>query len=112
MSWDTPPPRQSGWQSLRGAPLPVQLVLAGVALVIVGVLVVGALSGDDGPSPEYTRALDQCQATAGIAWLAAHPNADTSDPASVTNYAAAINRCLVDTMHVDPKYLPDKPIAP
>ncbi len=99
------------WQGLT---TPVQAIL--IVVVALAVLAgLGAVFGSDdsgSTGPDYQRALEACKNTAGVQWMASHPGGSASDPDEVRSFAAAINRCLVDTYNVDPKYLPDKPLAP
>lgn len=112
------PRGENPWTRLRSSPAWLQVSLVVLFLIAAIWFVVGAISGPDNrPGPhisnaEHARALNACVNGPGAAWYAEHPGVNPHDPAAYTAFAAVINRCLVDTFHIDPKYMPDKPLAP
>ncbi|MEY2472670.1 MAG: hypothetical protein QOK28_1999 [Actinomycetota bacterium] len=91
------------------------LVVVALSVVVV-LFIIGAVAGSSdenkADSPEYKAAQQHCVDTVGAQWYADHPYASSDNPQDVDDFAGVINRCLVDTYGVDPKYLPNKPLAP
>lgn len=108
--WSRPPKRRGEW--FRRMPLWLQILVAVWVVVLFGIVVFGLAGSNHSDSPQYQQAVQECLDGPGAAWYAAHPGVDIHDPAVVTAFAAVINRCLVDQYGVDPKYLPNKPLAP